>query len=112
MELIKQRFGIDPRTDAGVQAFAEGFRLAQAVYDARQAAGMTQEQLAKAIGATESDIADLENANYDGDSISMLRRIAEALKLKLRVELVPIDSPDDCDSISRGAETEHTGLLT
>jgi ribosome-binding protein aMBF1 (putative translation factor) len=92
MEIIKERVGIDPRTDPNVQAFAEDFRIAQMVYDARQAAGMTQKVLAEAIGTTESVIAELEEADYEGDSLSMLRRIADALHMKLRVELVPAES--------------------
>jgi len=92
MEIIKQRFGIDPRTDPNVQVFAEDFRIAQIVYDARQAAGMTQKEFAAAIGATENVIAELEEADYEGDSLSMLRRIADALHMKLRVELVPAEN--------------------
>ena len=92
MEIIKHRFGIDPRTDPNVQAFAENFRIAQMVYDARQAAGMTRKQLAEAVGTTESVVAELEDADYEGDSLSLLRRIADALHMKLRVELVPAES--------------------
>jgi ribosome-binding protein aMBF1 (putative translation factor) len=92
MRIIKQRFGIDPRTDVNVQAFAEDFRIAQMVYDARQAAGMTQKQLADAIDTTESVIVELEQANYEGESLSVLRRIADALHMKLRVELIPVES--------------------
>ena len=92
MEIIKRRFGIDPSTDPNVQAFAEDFRIAQMVYDARQAAGMTQKELADAIGVTETVIAELEDADYEGESLSMLRRIADALHMKLRVELVPAES--------------------
>jgi transcriptional regulator with XRE-family HTH domain len=91
MDIIKHRFGIDPRTDANIQAFAEDFRIAQAVYDARQAAALSQQQLAEAIGVAESAVADLEEADYEGDALSMLRRIAEALHMKLRVELVPVE---------------------
>jgi len=92
MEIIKNRFGVDPRTDVHVQAFADDFHIAQMMYDARSAAGMTRKELAEAIGATESVIADLEEADYEGNSLSMLRRIADALHMKLRVELVPAES--------------------
>ena len=92
MEIIKQRFGIDPRTDPNVQVFAEEFHIAQMVYDARQTAGTTQKQLADMIGTTESVIAELEDADYEGDSLSLLRRIADALHMKLRVELVPAEN--------------------
>ncbi|MEX2093594.1 MAG: helix-turn-helix transcriptional regulator [Pirellulales bacterium] len=91
MEIIKQRFGIDPSADGNVQAYAEDFRVAQMIYDARQAASLTQKELADAIGVTESVISELEDADYEGNSLSMLRRIADALHMKLRVELVPAE---------------------
>lgn len=91
MEIIKKRFGVDPRTDASVQEFAEGFRIAQLIYDAREAAGLTEKELADAIGVEESVIIDLEAADYEGDSLTMLGRIADALHMKLRVELVPAE---------------------
>jgi ribosome-binding protein aMBF1 (putative translation factor) len=89
MEIIKKRFGIDPATDENVQAYADDFRIAQMVYDARQAAGLTQKELAEAIGTTENVVAELEDADYEGEALVILRRIAEALQMKLRIELVP-----------------------
>ena len=92
MEIIKQRFGIGPSTDENVQAFAEDVRIAQMINDARQAAGLTQKELADAIGTTENVISELEDADYEGESLSMLRRIADALHMKLRVDLVPAEN--------------------
>ena|SRR5687767_11487116 len=91
MEIIKHRLGIDPRTDPRVQSYAEDYGIAQMIYDARTAAGLTQKQLADAIGTTQSVISQLENADYQGHSLTMLRRIAEALKLQLKIELVPME---------------------
>jgi ribosome-binding protein aMBF1 (putative translation factor) len=89
MEIIKRRFGIDPRRDPKVQAFAEDFRIAQVIYDARKTAGMTQKELARAIGTTQSVISQLEDADYRGHSMSMLRRIASALGMRVEMRLVP-----------------------
>ena len=44
-------------------------------------------QLAKLIGTTQSVIARLESADYEGHSLSMLQRIAEALGQKLELRL-------------------------
>jgi ribosome-binding protein aMBF1 (putative translation factor) len=92
IEIIKHRFGVDPGTDPHVQAFADEFHVAQMIYDARCAAGKSQKELADSIGEAESVIVDIEAADYDGDSMSILRRIADALHMKLRLELVPADS--------------------
>jgi ribosome-binding protein aMBF1 (putative translation factor) len=89
VEILKRQTGIDPETDPEMLRIAEEFQVAQMIYDARHAAGMTQQELAQAIGTTQSVISQLESADYEGHSLSMLRRIADALHLKLRLELVP-----------------------
>jgi ribosome-binding protein aMBF1 (putative translation factor) len=89
VEILKRKTGIDPDTDPEMLQIAEDYRVAQMIYDARHAAGLTQQELAEAIGTTQSVISQLEDADYEGHSLSMLRRIADALHLKLRVELVP-----------------------
>ena len=64
-------------------------RVAAMIYDERQAAGLTQVQLAELIGTKQSVIARLEDADYEGHSLSMLRRIAEALGRRLEVSFAP-----------------------
>jgi ribosome-binding protein aMBF1 (putative translation factor) len=89
VEILKRKTGIDPDTDPEMLQIAEDYRVAQMIYDARHAAGLTQQELAEAIGTTQSVISQLEDADYEGHSLSMLRRIADALHRKLCVELVP-----------------------
>ena len=71
---------------------AEDYRIAQMIYDARSAAGMTQKELAKAVGTTQIVISQLEDADYVGHSLSMLRRIAKALHRRVEIRMVPEDS--------------------
>ena len=92
VEILTCKTGINPDTNPEMLQIAEDYRVAQMVYDARHASGMTQQQLADAIGTTQSVISQLENADYEGHSLSMLRRIAGALHMKLRLELVPADA--------------------
>ena len=89
IKILKQRTGIDPETDPEMLRIAEEYRVGQIIHDARIAAQMTQKQLADAVGTTQSVISQLEDAEYEGHSLSMLRRIAEALKMRVRIELVP-----------------------
>jgi predicted transcriptional regulator len=91
-EILKRTTGVDPDTDSEMLHIAEGFRIAQMVYDARSAAGLTQTELAKAVGTTQSVISQLEDAEYDGHSLSMLRRIAKALHRKVEIRFVPDDT--------------------
>ena len=59
------------------------------IYAARTAAGLTQKELARRIGTSQSVIARLEDADYKGHSLSMLRRIADALDLAVDINLRP-----------------------
>lgn len=64
--------------------------VAAQVYAARASRKLTQAQLAKLVGTTQSVIARLEDADYDGHSLTMLRRIADALGYKLEVRFVEL----------------------
>ena len=59
--------------------------LAVLVAEMRKAAGYTQAELAKMIGTTQSVIARLESAEYDGHSLPMLRKVALACAVKLKL---------------------------
>jgi DNA-binding XRE family transcriptional regulator len=89
IDIIRQETGVDPRTDSGVQAYWQSFEIAQMIYDARTAAGLTQHELADRIGSQQPVISQLENADYEGHSLTMLERIAEALGMNVELRLVP-----------------------
>lgn len=63
--------------------------VAQAIYDVRTAAGLTQEKLADRIDTKQPVISQLEDADYEGHSLSMLKRIADALDQRLEIRFVP-----------------------
>ena len=67
----------------------EKLNIAGQIYQLRIKAGLTQNQLARMIGTTQSVISRLEEADYDGHSINILERIARALHCKIEVRLVP-----------------------
>lgn len=58
------------------------------VREMREDAGLTQAALAKKVGATQSVIARLEDAEYTGHSLTMLERVAavRGVALKLHAE--------------------------
>lgn len=66
--------------------------IAQQVYDLREEAGLTQKQLAKRVGVSESVIRDLEDTEYEGDAFLMLRRIAKALGKQVEFRVVSLES--------------------
>ena len=59
------------------------------ICELRTKAGLTQAQLAKMIGTTASVICRLEDADYEGHSLAMLRRIAAALHRRVEIRFVP-----------------------
>jgi DNA-binding XRE family transcriptional regulator len=63
--------------------------VAALIHAARRRAGLTQLQLADLVGTSQPTIARLEDADYDGHSLTMLRRIATALGQTLELRFVP-----------------------
>jgi DNA-binding XRE family transcriptional regulator len=63
--------------------------IARKISDLRTKAGLSQRELAKKVGTTASAICRLENADYDGHSLHMLTRIAEALDKRVEIRIVP-----------------------
>ena len=64
--------------------------IARNIRDLRSHAGLTQGQLAKLVGTTASVICRLEDADYEGHSLAMLRRIASALHQRVEIRFVPV----------------------
>ena len=92
VEILHRRYiKDDAERKASVQAERVNAEVAQLIYDVRTAAGLTQEQLAELINTKQSSVSRLENADYDGHSLSVLQRIAGALKVKLTVAMTVID---------------------
>ena len=64
--------------------------VAKRLYDLRTKAGLSQRDLAKKVGTTASVICRLEDADYEGHSLSLLKRIAEVTDKRLEIRFVPI----------------------
>ncbi len=74
------------------QEFDQMMDVAEQVYALRIKAGLTQKELAKRVGTSESVICRLEDAAYNRHSLAMLRRIAAAVGHKVQVRFVPDES--------------------
>lgn len=64
--------------------------IARKIQELRTKAGLTQTQLARLLDTTASVICRLEDADYEGHSLAMLRRIAGALNQRVEIRFVPI----------------------
>ena len=79
-----------PARQASVEEEMANMEIARKIYDLREAAGLTQRQLAALVGTTASVICRLEDADYEGHSLAMLNRIAAALGKRVRIDFVPM----------------------
>ena len=73
------------------RAFAEAKLAAdvgQRVHDAREAAGLSQRELARRMGTSQAAIDRLESGGV-GATLTTLQRVATALGLEVNVELRP-----------------------
>jgi DNA-binding XRE family transcriptional regulator len=64
--------------------------VARKLFELRQTAGLTQQELAELVGTSPSVICRLEDADYEGHSLSMLRRIAAALGKRVEIRFSPL----------------------
>ncbi len=87
--ILRRRYvGDDAARAASVERERVNAEVAQMIYDRRTAAGLTQRQLAERVGTRQSVISRLEDADYDGHSLSMLQRIADALGQRIEVRMI------------------------
>lgn len=91
VEIVHRRYfkGNPERLRALEEARADD-EVARKIFGLRTKAGLTQAQLAKLIGTTASVICRLEDADYEGHSLAMLRRIGAALNQRVEIRFVPI----------------------
>src|ERR1700689_1237139 len=74
--------------------------VARKLYALRKRAGLTQQRLAKLVGTTTSVICRLEDADYQGHSLAMLRRVA--IELNKRRELRFVEARSRQERRGRG----------
>lgn len=87
--ILNSMIGEDAELRELVREAKTGADIAQMIYDARIEAGLSQAALADLIGSRQQTISQLESADYEGHSLTMLRRIADALQQELVVQFVP-----------------------
>ncbi len=90
MKIIDSMIGDDAELREMCKQATVNAHVAQLIYDARTEAGLSQTELAQMIDTTQSVISRLEDADYEGHSLSMLSRIAKALNREVKINLVPV----------------------
>ena len=85
----KNLIGNDEELRQLVEEATLNAQVASSIYVARKAAGLTQKELADLLGTGQSVISQLEDSDYEGHSLSMFRRVAEALGSHVELRIVP-----------------------
>jgi len=89
VEILDRRyFAGKPNMMALLEEERANADVARKIHDLREAAGLSQRQLAKLIDTTASVICRLEDSDYEGHSLAMLRRIAAALDKRVEIRFV------------------------
>jgi ribosome-binding protein aMBF1 (putative translation factor) len=85
----------DPESVELLREYEVRAEIAKQVYELRDQAGLSSAELADLVDVGESVIEAIEQADYEGDALAVLVKIASALNRKLEVHFVPapVDSP-------------------
>ena len=93
VEIVHRRyFEGKPEMMAMLEEVLVNAELSRLVYDLRMGAKLTQAQLAKRVGTTQSVVSRLEDADYEGHSLAMLRRIAQSVGCVVEIRVRPFES--------------------
>ena len=96
VEIIRRRFVEgDPESEALLEEVRAEAEVARTIYRLRSRAGLTQQALAERVGTTASVISRLEDADYTGHSLAMLRRIAAALGRRVEIRFPALKTIKD-----------------
>lgn len=86
--ILRRMVADNPRMQELLEQERLNAAVARSIYNARTARGLSQAQLAELVGTSQSVIARLEDADYEGHSLSMLRRIGAALGYEVQVNFI------------------------
>lgn len=91
VEILQRRFYEGkPEGLASLEETRANEEIARKIHALRTKAGLTQAQLTKVVGTRGSVICRLEDADYEGHSVSKLRRIAAVLNRRVEIRFLPI----------------------
>lgn len=90
LEILYQEFYEgQPESLAALEEARINDDVARKIRELREQQGLSQRELAERIGTQASVICRLEDADYDGHSLTMLNRIASVLNQRIKIDFVP-----------------------
>jgi ribosome-binding protein aMBF1 (putative translation factor) len=88
--LHRRHYEGQPDRIAALEEASADDEVARKIYQLHTQAGLSQRQLAKRVGTTASVICRLEDADYQGHSLPLLRRSATALDRRVEIRFMPL----------------------
>jgi DNA-binding XRE family transcriptional regulator len=85
-QYIEKRVGLDAEFAEGFEIGYANFKIGVVLRQAREAAGLTQEEVARRLNTTKSAISRIEN-HADDVRLSTLKRYAAAVGANLQIKL-------------------------
>ena len=79
----------DPAVARRFKQAGQAWDVALQIAALRQRAGLSQKELARRVKTSQQQICRLESPDYEGHSLSMLRRVARELSARVRVVIEP-----------------------
>jgi len=79
LDIVNRRYYKSAERRADLEEARVNAEAARLIYEMRSDAKLSQNDLAKLVGTTQSVISRLEDDDYDGHSLTTLARIAAAL---------------------------------
>lgn len=89
VEFLYDRYvGNNPAQIAAYEHEVLNAKIARKIFELRTKAKLSQRELAGRVGTSASAICRLEDGDYEGHSLSLLKRIAAALDRRVEVRFV------------------------
>src|SRR5688572_17233677 len=82
----------DPEFARRFKQAGEAWDVALQIAALREQAGLSQKDLAKLLKTSQQQISRLESPDYEGHSLSTLRRVADALHARVRIVFEPAEA--------------------
>ena len=88
-KILAEIAGQNPKRQQAFEEAVANREVAQRIFELREQAALSQTELAKRVGTTQSVISRLEDADYEGHSLAMLNRIAAAVERRVEIRFLP-----------------------
>ncbi|MBQ6554653.1 MAG: helix-turn-helix transcriptional regulator [Firmicutes bacterium] len=90
-DTLNQQLSDDLEFKKEFEALIPEYEFIKALIDSRKAKNLTQKELAEKTGINQADISKIERGNAN-PSLKTIRRIADAMDMYVKIELIPKNS--------------------